>query len=243
MRQQLMKPDLAVEISARLRQLGDPERARLLQRFFKTGPGEYAEGDRFIGLKVPQVRLLLREYRGLTPTGALPLLMSPIHEERLFALLALVRCFEKGDRDIREQIYTLYLANTDRINNWDLVDISAPRIVGGFLLERDRGPLDLLARSESLWERRIAILATFKFISHNQFEDALAIARLLLHDRQDLIHKAVGWMLREVGKRSQAVEEGFLREHCRVMPRTMLRYAIERFTEEKRRMYLAGVLS
>jgi len=235
-----MKPGVAVEISARLRRLGDPERALLLQRFFKTGPGEYAEGDRFIGLKVPQVRLMLREYRGLTPIDSLPLLMSPIHEERLFALLALVRSFEKGDEATREQVYTLYLANTCRINNWDLVDISAPRIVGGFLLERDRGPLDLLARSKSLWERRIAILATFNFISHNQFEEALAIARHLLHDREDLIHKAVGWMLREVGKREMAVEEGFLKEHCRVMPRTMLRYAIEKFQEEKRVMYLRG---
>jgi len=235
-----MKTSVAAEISARLRQLGDPERARLLQRFFKTGPGEYAEGDCFIGLKVPQVRLLLREYRGLTPTDILPLLMSPIHEERLFALLALVRCFEKGDETTREQVYALYLANTDHINNWDLVDISAPRIVGGFLLERDRGQLDLLARSESLWERRIAILATFTFISHNQFEEVLLIARQLLHDREDLIHKAVGWMLREVGKREMAALESFLKKHCRVMPRTMLRYAIEKFPEEKRLMYLKG---
>jgi 3-methyladenine DNA glycosylase AlkD len=235
-----MKTVVDVEISARLRQLGDPEKARFLQRFFKTGPGEYAEGDRFIGLKVPQVRLLLREYRGLTPTDALPLLMSPIHEERLFALLALVRCFEKGYQATREQVYTLYLANTNHINNWDLVDISAPQIVGGFLLERERGPLDLLARSASLWERRIAIMATFTFIRQSQFGDTLRIARLLLHDREDLIHKAAGWMLREVGKREPAVEEGFLKEHCRVMPRTMLRYAIEKFPEEKRQMYLKG---
>ena len=233
-----MKPGVAVEISARLWQLGDPEKARFLQGFFKTGPGEYAEGDRFIGIKVPQVRLLLREYRGLTPTDALPLLASPIHEERLFALLALVRAFEKGDQPIREQVYTLYLANTGRINNWDLVDVSAPQIVGGFLLERDPAPLDLLAQSASLWERRIAIMATFTFIRHSRFEDTLRIARLLLHDREDLIHKATGWMLREVGKREPAVEEGFLREHCHVMPRTMLRYAIEKFPEEKRQIYL-----
>jgi 3-methyladenine DNA glycosylase AlkD len=236
----IMKPGIAVEISARLRQLGDPEKARFLQRFFKTGPGEYAEGDCFIGLKVPQVRLLLREYRGLTPTDVLPLLMSPIHEERLFALLALVRSFEKGDPATREQVYTFYMANTSRINNWDLVDISAPQIVGGFLLERDRGPLDLLAQSTSLWERRIAIIATFTFIRRNQFDDTLRIGRLLLHDREDLIHKAAGWMLREVGKREQAVEEGFLKLHCRVMPRTMLRYAIEKYPEDKRQMYLKG---
>jgi 3-methyladenine DNA glycosylase AlkD len=235
-----MRPAVADEISARLRRLGDPEKARFLQRFFKTGPGEYAEGDRFIGLKVPQVRLMLREYRGLTPIEVLPLFISPIHEERLFALLALVRCFEKGDDASREQVYTLYLANTKHINNWDLVDISAPQIFGGFLLERDRGPLDQLAQSASLWERRIAILATFTFIRQNRFDDTLRIARLLLHDREDLIHKAVGWMLREVGKREPAVEEGFLRQHCLVMPRTMLRYAIEKFPEEKRRMYLKG---
>ena len=235
-----MKPGIAVEISARLRQLGDPERARLLQRFFKTGPGEYAEGDRFIGLKVPQVRLLLREYRTLTPTDVLPLLASPIHEERLFALIALVRCFEKGDQPTREQVYTLYLANTSRINNWDLVDISAPQIVGGFLVERDSGPLHLLAQSASLWERRIAIIATFTFIRRNRFEETMRIARLLLHDREDLIHKAVGWMLREVGKREQTVEEAFLKEHYLIMPRTMLRYAIEKFPEEKRQMYLKG---
>jgi len=235
-----MKPGIADEISVRLRQLGDPEKARFLQRFFKTGPGEYAEGDRFIGLKVPQVRLLLREYRNLTPTDVLPLLASPIHEERLFALIALVRCFEKGDQPTREQVYTLYLANTSRINNWDLVDISAPQIVGGFLLDRDSAPLDLLAQSASLWERRIAIIATFTFIRRNRFEETLRIARQLLNDREDLIHKAAGWMLREVGKREQTVEEAFLREHCLIMPRTMLRYAIEKFPEEKRQMYLKG---
>ncbi len=240
-RSPVVKAAVADEIRARLRQLGDPEKACFLQRFFKTGPGEYAEGDRFIGLKVPQVRLLLREYRGLTPADTLPLLASPLHEERLFALLALVRCFEKGDEATREQIYTLYLANTGRINNWDLVDVSAPQVVGGFLLERDSGPLDLLARSASLWERRIAIMATFAFIRRNRFEHTMRIARLLLHDREDLIHKAVGWMLREVGKRQANVEERFLREHCRVMPLTMLRYAIEKFPEEKRQIYLKGI--
>lgn len=230
----------AAAISARLQLLADPERARLLQRYFKTGPGEYAEGDVFIGLKVPAVRSVLKEFRQLTPAEVLPLLTSGIHEERLFALLALVRCFDKGDPATREQIYSLYLANTGSINNWDLVDCSAPAIVGGYLLASDREPLYLLARSESLWSRRIAILATFTFIRYNQFGDSLAIGRLLLEDRQDLIHKAAGWMLREVGKRDQSVAEEFLRCHCHVMPRTMLRYAIERFSAEKRQMYLAG---
>lgn len=229
---------VAAAISARLQLLGDPERARLLQRYFKTGPGEYAAGDVFIGLTVPAVRSLLKEYRNLMPAEVLPLLASGIHEERLFALLALVRCFDKGDSAVREQIYALYLANTGSINNWDLVDCSAPTIVGGYLLERNKEPLYSLARSESLWERRIAILATFAFIRYNQFDDSLAIGKMMLTDREDLIHKAAGWMLREVGKRDQPVAEEFLRCHCRVMPRTMLRYAIERFPAEKRQMYL-----
>ena len=231
---------VAAAISARLQLLADPERARLLQRYFKTGLGEYAEGDVFIGLKVPEVRSVLKEFRDLTPVEVLPLLGSGIHEERLFALLALVRCFEKGSELTRAEIYALYLAHTGSINNWDLVDCSAPAIVGGYLLERDREPLYCLARSESLWERRIAILATFTFIRYNQFADSLAIGRLLLEDRHDLIHKAAGWMLREVGKRDQSVAEEFLRCHCHVMPRTMLRYAIERFPAELRQTYLSG---
>jgi len=230
----------AALISARLQGLGDPERARLLQRYFKTGPGEYAAGDVFIGLKVPEVRNVLKEFRQLTPAEVLPLLGSGIHEERLFALLALVRCFDKGDSAVREQIYSLYLAHTGTINNWDLVDCSAPAIIGGYLLERDREPLYCLARSTSLWERRIAILATFTFIRYNQFDDSLAIGKIMLNDLEDLIHKAAGWMLREVGKRDQAAAEEFLRCHCRIMPRTMLRYAIERFPAEKRQMYLKG---
>jgi 3-methyladenine DNA glycosylase AlkD len=230
----------AATISARLQQLGNPERARLLQRYFKTAPGEYAAGDVFVGVTVPMVRSLLKEYRNLTPAEVLPLLASGIHEERFFALLALVRCFDRGDATVRGQIYRLYLANTGAINNWDLVDCSAPTIVGGYLLERDREPLYSLARSTSLWERRIAILATFVFIRYNQFDDCLAIGRMVLNDREDLIHKAAGWMLREVGKRDQAVAEAFLRNHCRVMPRTMLRYAIEKFPAQKRQLYLKG---
>lgn len=230
----------AAEISARLQLLGNPEKARLLQRYFKTAPGEYAEGDVFAGITVPAVRSLLKEFRNLTPLEVLPLLASGIHEERLFALLALVRCFDKGDSAVRGQTYSLYLAHTGSINNWDLVDCSAPTIVGGYLLEQGREPLYRLARSESLWERRIAILATFTFIRHNQYDDSLAIGRMLLNDREDLIHKAAGWMLREVGKRDQPVAEEFLRCHCQVMPRTMLRYAIERFPAEKRQIYLQG---
>jgi 3-methyladenine DNA glycosylase AlkD len=229
-----------IEIRSRLQQLGSPEKARFLQSFFKTGPGQYAEGDLFIGVTVPETRRLLKEYRNLTHEDVLPLLKSPIHEERLFALLALVRCFDKGDPALREEIYSLYLASTAYINNWDLVDCSAPQIVGGYLLDRQRDPLEHLARSGSLWERRIAIIATFTFIRQNRFQDTMRIAELLLNDRADLIHKAVGWMLREVGKRDQALEEDFLQRFCRIMPRTMLRYAIEKFPEQKRKMYLSG---
>jgi 3-methyladenine DNA glycosylase AlkD len=194
----------------------------------------------FIGLKVPEVRGVLKEFRQLPPEAVLPLLTSSIHEERLFALLALVRDFDRGSEPIRDEIYAIYLTHTRFINNWDLVDCSAPAIVGGYLVERDREPLYCLARSESLWERRIAILATFAFIRLNQFADSLAIGRLMLHDRHDLIHKAAGWMLREVGKRDLATAEAFLGEHSPDMPRTMLRYAIERFSPDKRQFYLAG---
>ena len=232
--------DCAAKISARMHRFSDPGKARFLQGFFKTGPGQYADGDVFLGVTVPQLRSLLREYKQLTPVDVLPLLKSPLHEERLFALLALVRCFEKGDRAARAEIYDIYLTKTRYINNWDLVDCSAPRIVGGFLLDQGRETLYGLARSTSLWERRIAIMATFTFIRNNQFEDTLQIARMLLDDREDLIQKAVGWMLREVGKRVLPAEEGFLKEHCRVMPRTMLRYAIEKFPKHERQRYLEG---
>lgn len=221
-------------------QLADPERARTSQWFFKTGLGEYGEGDQFIGLTVPQVRKLAKQYRQLSLPETKRLLRSPIHEERLLALLILVGAFAVADEAGRRRIYETYLRNTRYINNWDLVDSSALQIVGAFLWKRSRAPLRVLARSKSLWERRIAILATFYFIKHGEFAPSLAIARQLLSDREDLIHKAVGWMLREVGKRDLAAEEKFLRRHCRQMPRTMLRYAIERFPERRRQRYLRG---
>ena len=170
----------------------------------------------------------------------MPLLQSPYHEVRLFALILFVNAFAKGDETIQNKIYDLYVANTRYINNWDLVDISAPKIVGAFLMKRSRKPLYQLAKSKSLWERRIAVLATFYFIKNKQFADSLKIARILLQDKEDLIHKAVGWMLREIGKRDMECAETFLQKHCRVMPRTMLRYAIERFTPSKRSKYMAG---
>jgi predicted GIY-YIG superfamily endonuclease/3-methyladenine DNA glycosylase AlkD len=224
----------------RLRSFADPEVAAILARFFKTGPGQYGEGDRFIGVKVPTTRKVAREFKGLLLPEVECLLHSEIHEERLLALVMLVGQFEKGNDTTRKRIFDLYLANTEYINNWDLVDLSAPQVVGGYLENRSRKPLDRLAKSASLWERRISILATHWFIRHGDFDDTFRIAGKLLGDKEDLIHKAVGWMLREVGKRDVAVLEEFLGEYCEVMPRTMLRYAIERLPEQKRQRYLNG---
>ena len=230
----------ANDISNRLRKMGNKEDAHFLQRFFKTGPGQYGEGDIFLGLRVPATRRLAKEYKNLSLKEVSSLLKSPYHEVRLFALISLVNTFDKGDESTQKKIYDMYLANTKYINNWDLVDLSAPNIVGAYLFTKSRKLLYQLAKSKSLWERRIAVLATFYFIKNNQFEDSLKIAEILLPDKEDLIHKAVGWMLREVGKRDSKIAETFLRKHCRIMPRTMLRYAIERFTPSKRRMYLDG---
>ena len=223
-----------------MRSLGSLERAEVSQRFFKTGKGEYAEGDLFIGLTVPDLRKLARDYRTLSHKEIIRLLKSKIHEERLLALLILCLQYAKGDEALREAIYNLYLAHTKFINNWDLVDVTAPHIVGAYLSERDRQPLYELAKSSSLWKKRIAIIATFHFIRNHDFDDSLRIAELLLLDDHDLIHKAVGWMLREIGNRNRGYEEAFLQTHYRRMPRTMLRYAIERFDEETRRQYLTG---
>jgi 3-methyladenine DNA glycosylase AlkD len=230
----------AQEAEARLREIADDEIAAAMCRFFKTGPGQYGEGDRFLGIKATPLRQMAREFQSLPLSEARKLLASAFHEARMLALLVLVRAFEKGDDATREAVYDLYLASTGRVNSWDLVDASAPAIVGGFLAERGRGPLTRLARSVSLWERRIAVVATLHFIRRGEFADTLRLAGLLLGDPEDLIHKATGWMLREVGKRDQAVLEAFLAGYCQRMPRTALRYAIERFPEARRRQYLKG---
>ncbi len=224
----------------RLRHFASPVKARLLQGFFKTGPGEYGEGDRFLGVMAPYIRSVAKEYKDAPLSEVRKLLRSPWHEERLLALLILVGKFEAGSDALRRMIYTLYLRNLRAINNWDLVDLTAPKIVGPFLEQRTRRPLYRMVRSENLWERRIAVLATFHFIRQDDFRDALLLAEALLNDEEDLMHKAAGWMLREVGKRDLEVLKGFLRKHYRRMPRTMLRYAIERFPEAKRRTYLLG---
>ena len=230
----------AEEIGRRLRAFADPSRAAVLQSFFKTGTGQYAEGDVFIGVRVPQLRALCRTCRGAPPAAALRLLRSAVHEERLLAVLLLVDAFERGSEDDRRRIYALYLANTARINNWDLVDASAPQIVGTWLSSRSKAPLTRLARSRSLWERRIAMVSTLHFIRRGELDETFRIADLLLDDRHDLIHKAAGWMLREAGKRDGAALRRYLVARHRRMPRTMLRYAIERFPEAERRRILAG---
>ena len=229
------------EIKKRLQKLACRETAKVLQRFFKTGPGEYGEGDVFFGIKIPQLRKLAAEFEDEPLKTVTNLLKSKVHEERMLALIILVRQFSRADEQCRKRIYNLYLAHARFINNWDLVDGSAPHIVGAFLWKGDRRPLYILAKSTSLWERRIAILSTFYFIRQNDFADALKISELLLGDEHDLIHKAVGWMLREIGKRDPVVEELFLKMHHQKMPRTMLRYAIERFPESLRTKYLLGV--
>ena len=222
--------------------MAEPGRGEHSQRFFKTGPGQYGEGDKFLGLTVPQMRVLVRKYRDLDDASALKLLASSWHEERSIALLLLVQGYERGDDARRNLIHRAYLANTTRINNWDLVDASAGQIVGAHLDARDIALLKRLAKSKSLWERRISIVSTFYFIRRDEFRPTLQIAELLLGDSEDLIHKAVGWMLREVGKRDRRALDRFLEKHYARMPRTMLRYAIERHPERTRKRYLAGTI-
>ena len=225
-----------------IRALGSPERAKHSLRFFRTGPGEYGEGDQFYGLTVPEMRAIAKRYRDLRHDEVLQLLRSEWHEDRLVALLLLVDSYKRGNETHRRKIHRAYLANTRWINNWDLVDMSAGQVVGGHL-DADRiSLLEKLARSKDLWERRIAIVATFHFIKRDEFAPTLRIAELLLGDSHDLIHKAVGWMLREVGKRDRKVLDAFLAKHYRIMPRTALRYAIERHPEPTRKRYLAGTI-
>jgi 3-methyladenine DNA glycosylase AlkD len=228
------------EITNKLKELGDPDIAAHSQRFFKTGKGEYGEGDIFLGIRVPVLRKCAKEYRNIPLRTSLDLLKSPFHEARLLALLILVLKYAKGAPKEQESIYHSYLKNTRFINNWDLVDTSAEHIVGAHLFEKDRKPLYELAVSQDIWERRIAVLSTFHYIKRGDFSDSLAIIELLVNDGEDLIHKATGWMLREVGKRDLEVEEAFLMRHYKKMPRTMLRYAIEKFPETERRAYLLG---
>jgi len=230
----------AAILQSQLRALASPEVAVVLKRFFKTGPGQYGEGDVFLGIKVPLLRALAKQHREASLATIAALLDSRYHEERLFALLLLMQWYQAADESGKQAAFDLYLGNTHRINNWDLVDVSAPHLVGCHLEQRSRAVLDTLARSPLLWERRIAIVATFHFIRRNDCADTLRLARILLRDEHDLIHKAVGWMLREVGKRDFAAAQSFLHKHHRDMPRTLLRSAIERFEPSLRQQYLQG---
>jgi len=230
----------AKHVMIELEQYSSPEKKQILQRFFKTGTGEYGEGDIFIGIVVPNIRKVAKKFITLQLPEVQKLLNSKIHEHRVCGLFILTYQFEKADAQKREMIFHFYLKNTKYINNWDLVDLSAPNIVGEYLLDKPRDILYKLARSSSLWERRIAILATFAFIKRKECKDIIALAKILLHDNRDLMHKAVGWMLREMGKRADEKRlYAFLDEYAAVMPRTMLRYAIERLPEQDRQAYLA----
>jgi 3-methyladenine DNA glycosylase AlkD len=234
MAQQALK-DLIEEVKS----LKNPEKIKVYKRFFKTGKGEYAEGDVFLGLITAQSREVVKKYRELIDLADVQkLLDSKTHEHRSIALGILKHKFAKATAPEQESIVKLYLKNTHNINNWDLVDCSAPHILGAYLIERDRTILYKLANSDLLWERRIAMLATFAFIRNNDFEDTLKIAEILVEDTHDLIHKAVGWLLREVGKRDLKTEEKFLKRHYKTMPRIMLRYAIERFDPDLRDFYM-----
>jgi len=228
------------EVQKTLRRLANPEIAAHSLHFMKSGKGEYGEGDKFLGIRTPVLRACLKENNTLSTGEAFTLLGSKYHEERWFALQLLVRKFHKGTANEKKTIYDRYLQNTEFANNWDLVDCSAHKIIGPYLEIRSRRPLYRLAKSRSLWERRIAIMSTFHFIRMNDFNDAFKISKILLNDKEHLVHKAVGWMLREVGNRDQAAEKQFLNKYYRQMPRTMLRYAIEKFPEKARKSYLGG---
>ena len=230
------------ELRKELKKEANKEQAVILQRFFKTGKGEYGEGDKFYGIKVPVQRRIARKHRDISLKEIQGLLNSPVHEERLVSLFILVDQYSKGDVKTKEKLFHFYLKNTKNINNWDLVDLSAPKIVGAHLLKRDKKILFRLAVSSNLWEKRISILSTYTFIKNQNFETTFRIAKILLNDEHDLIHKGVGWMLREAGNQNLDEEEKFLKKHYKQMPRTMLRYAIEKFPERKRKAYLQGII-
>ncbi len=227
-------------LESELKFLADPKKAQIFQRFFKTGEGQYAQGDVFLGIKVPETRKVAKKYSGIGLVEIKKTLQSKIHENRLAALLILVQKTKKANEKTKKELFDFYLENTKWINNWDLVDLSAEHLVGAYLLDKDKKAIYQLAKSNDLWEKRIAVISTFAFIKKNRFEETFKVAEMLLNDKHDLIHKAVGWMLRETGKRNLKAEEEFLQKHYKKMPRTMLRYAIEKFPETKRQAYLKG---
>ncbi len=232
-------PNQIKQLKNDLNKLADKNQAVILAGFFKTGKGQYGEGDIFLGIKVPAQRMVAKKYADLALTDIQQLLNSKIHEQRLIALLILLKQYSESNEANKKKLVGFYLKNIKNINNWDLVDLSCHYILGDYLLDKPRQVLYKLAGSKNLWERRIAIISTFAFIRNKEFSDTLKIAEILLPDKHDLIHKAAGWMLREVGKRDQAILEKFLRKHHKTMPRTMLRYAIEKFSEAKRMKFLS----
>ena len=228
------------ELKKTVRANANKDHAKTMQWFFKTGKGKYGEGDKFIGIKVPVQRKIAKKYGELDLEDLQKLLNSKIHEERLISLLILVDKYDKADEKVKDKIYRFYKKNRRKINNWDLVDLSAPKILGIHLLNHDKQILYKYAHSKNLWEKRISIISTYSFIKNHDFNTTLEISDILLNDDQDLIHKAVGWMLREVGKQSLQILEKFLKPRYKKMPRTMLRYSIEKFPEKKRKKYLKG---
>jgi 3-methyladenine DNA glycosylase AlkD len=230
------------ELKKTIRKNADKKHAKTMQWFFKTGKGEYGEGDKFLGLKVPLQRKIAKKFIDMKLSDLKQLLQSKIHEDRLISLLILVEQYQNADEKQKEKVYKFYLQNRKHINNWDLVDLSAPKIVGEHLINRDKEILYKYARSKNLWEKRIAILSTYTFIKNNNLITTLELSDILLYDGQDLIHKAVGWMLREVGKMDMKTLEDYLKLRYNKMPRTMLRYAIEKFPEQERKKYLKGII-
>ncbi len=240
-----MKEELLVSLSEIRKEIinqKNPAQAINLQRFFKTGKGEYGEGDLFYGIKVPEQRKIAKQFKDLSLDELSTLLTSKVHEERLIAAFILVDQYKRGDEKKKKLVFNFYLKHRKGINNWDLVDLSAPKIIGAFLIDKEKDLIYKFSRSKDLWEKRISIISTQAFIREHFFEDTLNISEILLNDKHDLIHKAVGWMLREVGNRDLEVEEEFLIKHYKAMPRKMLRYAIEKFREKKRKDYLQGTI-
>ena len=229
-----------IELKKSIKDSSDKKQSEILQRFFKTGPGEYGEGDVFLGIKVPVLRKIAKENIDVKLNEIVLLLNSAFHEERLVALFIMVQKYSKAGQEEKEKIFNTYIKNIEKINNWDLVDLSAPLIVGAYLFDKDKTILFNYAKSKNLWKKRIAILSSFYFIKQGMFDVTLRLSKILLNDTHDLIHKAAGWMLREIGKRDLRTEEDFLIKYYKNMPRTMLRYAIEKFPERKRQLYLKG---
>ncbi|MDH5656047.1 MAG: DNA alkylation repair protein [Spirochaetia bacterium] len=230
---------LLQNLKIELKSLADRKVAEHSQRYFKTGPGEYGEGDVFIGLRMPQIRSLAKKYSKLSFSDIENLLKSEIHEKRMLAVILLVNAYKKAAEPDQKKIYQMYFKNKKYINNWDLIDVSCPHVMGGYLYKNDRSVLFKLAASGNLWDKRLAVMSTFYFIRNGDFNDSFKICEMLLDDEEDLIHKAAGWMLREIGKRNPKEEEKFLDRHAEKMPRTMLRYALERFSESKRKKYMS----